>query len=216
MTERPWAAALGSLAGRAAGMPAQKPLRIDTDFRRDEYVDSVSVAAVELRDALRSEDAEAFFSTARCTIDSGGPFWSKLVDDLDELPRRARATALRRLPAVAERAAIEIADRAAKSQWVYIVSEFPLLNWSLGERRHPVHGRIDIIGWSARAVHIVDLKTVRWIPRQAIPEHARQVERYVEHLPVDDGLLVRASALYVDQDGSDARWLIVHPASSDN
>ncbi|MBM4569216.1 hypothetical protein GS489_01515 [Rhodococcus hoagii] len=197
-------------------MPAQKPLRIDTDLRRDEYIDSVSVAAVELRDALRSEDADDFFSLARCAIDSGGPYWSKLVDDLDALSDRDRRTALRRLPAVAERAAIEIADRAAKSQWIYILSEYPLIDWSLGERHRPVHGRTDIIGWNGRAVHIVDMKTVRRIPREAAPKDVRQLKGYVERLPVDDGLLVRASALYVDQDGSEAGWRIVHPACSDD
>lgn len=211
-----WPSALGSLAGRAAGMPAQKPLRIDTDLDRDGYVDSVSVAAVELRDALRSEDADAFFSIARCTIDSGGPFWSKLVDDLDALSGRDRRTALRRLPAVAERMATEIANRAAKSQWVYIISEYPLIDWSLGELHRPVHGRTDIIGWSRRAVHIVDMKTVRCIPQQATPSDVRQLKRYVEHLPVDDGLLVRASALYVDRDGSEAGWRIVHPARGED
>ncbi len=60
------------------------------------------------------------------------------------------------------------------------------------------------------------MKAVRCIPQQAAPKDVRQLKGYIDRLPVDKGLPVGASVLYVDQDGSDAGWRIVHPACHDD
>nr|WP_042445362.1 hypothetical protein [Rhodococcus erythropolis] len=84
---------LGGLVGRAVGMPAQKPVRVNTPRARNQYRDKVVQSLQLLHDSLEaptSVDTVGYSDQlAHALIDSGGYFWSKLADDYYSLSETA-------------------------------------------------------------------------------------------------------------------------------
>lgn len=194
---------LGGLVGRAIGMPAQKPVRMDTERGRNNYRDSVIESLQLLNDSLGVATSggavECPDQMARALIDSGGFFWSKLVDDYNGLTEAGRRFSLEKMATTAPGAAEAIIRLAAELSWSFIAAEVQLLDWSASRGQR---GRIDLLGWNADAITVVDVKTARNIPDEARPGDADQLRKYTRDLRVTaPHHRFKARVLYVDHTG---------------
>ncbi len=194
---------LGGLVGRAVGMPAQKPVRVGAERTRNKYRDSVIESIELLHDALErplSADTVGYRDQiARALIDSGGYFWSKLADDYDGLSEYGQRFALEKMRIAAAGAAEAIISLADEMSWSWIAAEVQLLDWSANRGQR---GRIDLLGWNADAITVVDFKTARNIPSEARPGDADQLRKYAGDLRVAAPQhRFKARVLYVDHTG---------------
>lgn len=195
---------LGGLVGRAVGIPAQKPVRVNTPRARNQYRDKVVQSLQLLHDSLEALTSVGTVGysgqLAHALIDSGGYFWSKFADDYFSLSESARRFALEKMDIVVVGAVEPIIRLADELSWTFIASEVQVLDWSANRGQR---GRIDLLGWNAESITLVDVKTVQNIPAEVRTGDAAQLRKYTRDLrpTAPPRHRFKARALYVDHAG---------------
>lgn len=120
MSDSPtWQTLAGTFLHRAVLHPGGKWRYVNTQETRDEYLDHSRRLAHQLHYALQDEN----FYFAEALADSGGPSWSKSIDQYRELSPNDKERAISPLLESAETITQYILDEAEDSRWTQVRTE---------------------------------------------------------------------------------------------
>lgn len=210
-------AILGTLCHRALLLSFQKPWK---RVPRNNYLATHSILT-EVRwnaDLLVRTGSQCGFadpdSHFRSVVDSGGPFWSAVVDDFAGLSADDRRWVLRRVADAAVQAARLLIEDLAEEDYISLRSEVPLdrLDADLDPEAGAHDKRADLVAVTARGdVVLVDFKFTARALQWLGDWHEDNEEELLAQLGKARGLVrpgrsVRAYLCYVNWSNGTHEW----------